>query len=173
MTNRGMAVLGLRLFALFLFYHSLAMLPEVYGFLSGTDLRAANPTYYYLVATAHIGPAVLGLLIWFYVGHWVNFILPQRTAVLRPDFADAGDWQAVAFVAVGLFLFLYSLPDLLRVALQAYVASSSLMMPLEQELLLALAAAGLRVCFGLGLVLGGRRLSGLFVHLRRLGVARS
>jgi hypothetical protein len=173
MSNRGMAVLGLRLFSLFLFYHSLTMLPEVYGFLSATDRRAADPVYYYLVAVAHIGPAVLGLLIWFYVGHWVNFILPQRTAMLRPDFADAGDWQGVAFIAVGLFLFLYALPDLLRTALQAYVASSGLVAPLDQELVLALATAGLRVCFGLGLVLGGRRLSGFFLHLRRLGVARS
>lgn len=169
MSNRGLAVLGLRLFALFLFYHSLTALPAVYAVLAGTDPLAADPRYYYLAAAAHLGPAVLALLIWAFVGRWVDLILPQRTAAAAPEPASAEEWQAIAFAAVGMFLFVGGLPELLGRALQAHELTRRLD-TLGSELGLALGVAALRVALGLGLLVSARRLSGFFMHLRRLGV---
>lgn len=157
MTNRGVAVLGVRLLALYLLVHSLANLPMMAG---TVHLQA----YWRLLAAL-----VLAGLLWWRAGRVASWMLPQRTAVPPPPAADPADWYALAFAAVGLLVTVQALPVLIEVAAQAYRQSRNFQ-DLDAAQLTALSTAALRLGLGLALLLGGRGFTRLIARLRTSGL---
>lgn len=169
MSNRGLAVLALRLFALFLFHHGFTALPQVYLAFAA---EGAAGELRYLLAAVSLGPALLGLLIWIFVGRFAELVLPRRTAAQAPEPATPQEWQAALFAAAGLLLFLSALRDLLRhvLAVYEYYQRLEALPPVLQG---ELAAAGLQAALGLWLLMRSQRLSGLLLHLRSLGISKA
>jgi len=169
MTNRGMAVLALRLFALYLFVDALRALPELYLLLA--QQPEGGGRYYYLVTVAHLGPVLLGVLLWAYVGRWVDLLLPQRRAAEPPERPLTTDWHVLGIALAGLLVAALGAPALLEAAMTAYLQSRELV-ELTTELQARLLASGLQVVLGLFLLLGSRGLGSLVLKLRRLGAGQ-
>ncbi|HEX5514995.1 MAG TPA: hypothetical protein VFY81_11395 [Gammaproteobacteria bacterium] len=157
MTNRGAAVLGVRLLALYFFVHSLINLPMVAG--------AVYPQNYWQL----LAPLVLAGLLWSGVGRIASWILPQRTAAPPAPAADPADWYVLAFAAVGLLVTVQALPVLVEVAAQVYRQSRDLQ-DLDAALLAALSAAVLRLGLGLAVLFGSRGFARLIARLRTAGL---
>ena len=162
MTNRGAAVLGLRLFALYLVARVVLDAPASYEVLAAPRPSAGASMS---VAAAVLLPLGAALLIWSYVGRIANWVLPPR----RPQSLEAGQTADPAQLAVlaysvaGFLLLGEALPGLL-----GQVVAGGLERPLSPELVSHGAAAGL----GLLLVLGARNLSRMVSRLRRAGTVR-
>lgn len=170
MTNRGAAVIGLRLLALYFFVHSLTLLPQAYSLLSGRT-PAYDTVHGWLLAAAQLVPLAASLLLWFGVRPLVDALLPQRTASTPPA-TDLGDWYAPAFAAVGLLVTIEALPAVLRSGAAIHYSLQALQ-PLEPELVIELAVAVLRLLLGLVALLGSRGLAGLIVRLRTGGLGHA
>ncbi len=171
MTNRGAAVIGLRLLALYFFIHSLTLLPQAYGLLSG-GLAADDAVHAWPLAAACLVALAASVLLWFGVRPLVAVLLPQRTVTGSPAAADPGDWYAPAFAAVGLLVTIEALPAVLRSGAAIHYSLQALQ-PLEPELVIELAVAVLRLLLGLVALLGSRGLAGLIVRLRTGGLGHA
>lgn len=166
MSNRGMAVLGLRLFALYLLVHALLALPQTYAFWVAAPALVGMREFWLNVGV-QLAPVVFALVIWCCAGPLASLVLPQRTAA--PARApQPGDWFAPAFAAVGLLITADALPALLELAAAAQRQSAALE-PVGAELTVALTAAALRLLLGVGALLGCHGLAGLIVRLRTAG----
>lgn len=166
MTDRGIAVLGVRLLALYLFVQVLTELPDLYALLMGARV-ALDSTHYGLLLAAQVGPGVVGLLLWFGAGGAASLLLPQRTVAPRPPLSSGG-WYGPAFAAVGLWVAIDALPELLRLAADAHRHVLALE-DLGFELRVAIAGAALRVVLGLCVLLGSRGFANLVARLRTSG----
>lgn len=160
MSNRGAAVLGVRLLALHLFLHSLITLPAAVAQLDQQEL--------WLPLIGLLAPLPLGLLLWLGAGQVASRMLPQRTAAPPPPAADPSDWYALAFATVGLLISIQALPPLLELAAEAYRLAQELQ-DLTANQAAALGAAVLRLLLGLTALLGSRGLARLIARLRTGG----
>jgi hypothetical protein len=167
-TNRGIAVLAVRLLALYLFVQALMSLPGVYAALIGAG-SAADDVHYWLLVGAELSPVVMGLLLWAAAGPLASMLLPRRTAAPEPVTVRAEGWYALAFAAVGLLVTIEALPQLLEVAAAAHRRALALE-PIEPELATALTAAALRVFLGLAALFGSRGFANLIARLRTSGL---
>lgn len=168
MTNRGIAVLAVRLLALYLLVDSVTGLPAAYAVLSGAG-SAADDVHYWLLVGAQVSPLLLGLLLWLAAGPLASVLLPRRTAAPEPVTVRAEGWYALAFAAVGLLVTIEALPQLLEVAAAVHRRALALE-PIEPELATALTAAGLRVVLGLAALFGSRGFANLMARLRTSGL---
>jgi hypothetical protein len=168
LTNRGLAVLGLRLLALLVAVLWLLRLPEGYFALASADYAPAL-----LIVLAL--PPLLAVLLWAQVGRLVELVLPQRTAEGTAERAEPGEWQAVAFAAVGVLVLVEALPALVRVGLSVYLQWQPLDGPeaVSSALWVELGAAMLRLVLAISLVFGSRGLARWVVQLRRAGVSKA
>lgn len=164
MTNRGVAVLGLRLLALAVLVFWLLRLPEQYALLRE---RPGDGVLLGLL----LAPLLLAGLLWSQVRWLADLILPQRTAQAGSQRLDSYQAQVIAFAAVGVLLLILSLPELIRVGFavrQAYepiLGAGSVETALWVQLLTTL----LQFALAVSLLLGGRGLAGGLIRLRRLG----
>lgn len=162
MTNRGVAVVGIRLLGIYLLIQLLLLLPEAAD-------RWADPARPAMPVTLTI---LAGLLmaawLWFGVRTLAGWVVPSRTAQSLAD-EQAGEpigpAGAAAFSAAGLLLLGWALPDLLAQAIVHYEAPPGG----REETLLPLAVAGLRVALGVLIMLGSAGLARTIHHLRRAG----
>ncbi|MCO6441005.1 MAG: hypothetical protein J5I81_07965 [Nitrococcus mobilis] len=165
MTNRGLAVLGIRLFALFIALQALfSLLQSDFG---GQQLvPAAEP----INGTSTLLGVLLCLmvagLLWVCVGRIADWVLPTRRghSLALGDAVTVSDAQIIAYSAVGLYLMADSLPGILLTFWPLLLNYAQLDGSPEQ---LSLAAAGIRFTLGLMLFFGGRGLAGLVRQLRR------
>lgn len=164
MTNRGAAVLGVRLLALYLFLHTLITLPTAVAQLDQQD--------FWLPLVGLLAPLPLGLLLWLGAGQIASRMLPQRTAVPSPPAADPRDWYALAFAAVGLLISIQAVPPLLELAAEAYRLAQELQQ-LTPAQAAALSAALVRLMLGLMALLGSRGLARLISRLRTSGLSHA
>lgn len=169
MTNRGIAVLALRLFALYLFVHSLIALPEGYAALTNST-AIADPLHYWLLAAAHAGPAVIGVLLWFCAGALATVILPQRTFSAPPPVKNSENWYGPAFAAVGLLVSISVLPQLLELLAEYHRTTLALEDP-APAFQVALAAKSLQLGLGLAVLFGSRGFGNLIARLRASGLS--
>jgi hypothetical protein len=169
MTNRGVAVLGLRLFALYLCVQSLIMLPQAYALVAGS--APADNVEYWLSAAAYVGPVLIGLLLWLGAGPMASVLLPQRTAA-APAPQQPGCWYPLPFAAVGLLVTIGALSSLLEVAAAAHRRVLALE-ALGPELSVALIAESLRLSLGLAALFGSRGFANLVLRLRTSGLAHA
>lgn len=172
MSNRGIAVLALRLFALFLMFHSLTALPQVYLARQAVEQVGGDQALLALMALAHLGPAALGVLIWLLVGRFAEWILPRRRLAGEREPPLPEDWQALAFAAGGMFVVIDGLPALIGLAVGLYQTRQPFE-ALSSASRLELAVAAGRVLLGLLVLLGSRGLGRLVFQLRRGGVVRT
>jgi hypothetical protein len=160
MTNRGVAVVGLRLLAIYIVIRLLFLLPRAVD--HWTD-SARPDAPIALVMVAGLGLAVF---LWFRVGTLAAWILPARTAESLAT--GGGDGReaptALLFPAAGVLLLAWSLPDLIVQTLLLYDAGV-----VESEQMTGFATAALRVLLGAGLMLGSAGLERAIHHLRRTG----
>lgn len=157
MTNRGMAVLGVRLLALYFLVHHLSALPL---------MLTSKAESSWLSSLAMLIPLLAVALLWFFAGSLASLILPRRTAAPQASApANSSDWYGVAFAAVGLLITLNSLPELLRIALEIYWQRQELQ-GISPTQIVAVAAALLQFLLGLLALLGRRGLSRAIVSLR-------
>lgn len=162
MTNRGVAVVGIRLLAVYLLIQLLLLLPQAADRWADPS-RAAMP-----VVLTLAGGLLAAAVLWFGVSSLAGWIVPSRTAQSLAE-EQAGDpvspAGAAAFSAAGVLLAAWALPDLLAQLLSHYDAP-----PGDQaETLLPLAVAALRVALGLAVMLGSSGLARTIHHLRRTG----
>ena len=161
MTNRGAAVLGLRLFALYLVARVLLDLPANHA------LLITSPAA--LTFAAVLLPLLAAAAIWLNVGRVASWVLPPRRAGSLEEGSgpDAEGVAALAYAAVGLLLIGQALPPVLvAAALQAGGRGAADWTSPE------LLSAGLTVALGLLLVAGARSLPGLVSRLRQAGRGR-
>lgn len=159
MTNRGVAVVGLRLLAIYIVIRLLFLLPRAVGHWADST-RPDAPIA--VVMAAGLGLAVF---LWFRVGTLAGWILPARTAEsLAAGRPDEEAPTALLFPAAGVLLLAWSLPELIAQALVLYDAGV-----VDGEQATGFAAAALRVLLGIGLMLGGAGLERAIHHLRRTG----
>lgn len=160
MSNRGAAVLGVRLLALYFFLQGLTGLPA-----------AAQPAGQedWPVLVGLLAPLLLGVLFWLGAGQVASRMLPQRTAIPPHPAGSLHDWYALAFAAVGLLVSLHALPPLLVLAAEAWQRARELQ-ALGFVRTVELAAAGLKLALGLAALLGSRGLAGVVIRLRTGGL---
>ncbi|MBA1145660.1 hypothetical protein H0Z60_01185 [Ectothiorhodospiraceae bacterium WFHF3C12] len=162
MTNRGMAVIGIRLLAIYLALQLMLMLPRAFD-------RWDDPQRPDLpVALTLLAGTCVAAFLWFGVRRLAGWMLPSRTAQsLEEQNGDplAQPAAAVAFSAVGALLVIWALPDLLVTALDHYEAAP---VP-DRDTLTPFAVAALRVALGIGVMLGSAGLARAVHHLRRTG----
>lgn len=162
MTNRGMAVISIRLLAIYLALQLLLMLPQAADRWSNPQ-RPDLPVILTLVAGAGVAA-----FLWFGVGTVAGWMLPYRTAQsLEERDGDPASQPAaaVAFSAVGALLVIWALPDLLASVLAHYEADPAA----DRDTLTPLAVAALRVALGVTVMLGSTGLARAVHHLRRTG----
>lgn len=168
MTNRGMAVLGLRLFALYLFVSAFKALPELFLLLSAP---VEDGRYLYLIVAAHLGPVLLAVLLWTQVGRCVDIMLPARRLAGPAEPPVPADWQSALLSAAGLVVLAAALPMLVEAAMVAHLQSQELVaLTIEQRA--RLTALALQIVLGLALFLRGGVLGGLVRGLRQAGLRR-
>lgn len=149
MSNRGAAVLGVRLLGLYLAVQAMLALA---GLLREGFTRNALLTEVAL-------PLALALLLWVAVGALANHILPPRRgdSAQTPPPLDVNAAHAIAFAAVGLLVLAESLP----VFLTALWANGH-PLPVAESIV---AVEGLRSLLGLLLLLGARDAAGMVARL--------
>lgn len=161
-TNRGIAVVGIRLLAVYLLLQLLLLVPDAVE--RWTDAtRPAAP-----VVLTMLAGLVAAAFLWTGTGRVASWMLPARTArSLAEEQAGqtAADRGLVAFSAAGALLIAWTLPELLSAALTYYTAG-----PINRdETLLPLLVAALRLALGFGMMLGSAGLARAVHHLRRTG----
>lgn len=156
MTNRGMAVLGVRLLALYFFMHHLSALPWVLTPHAALDWPSLLAVFYQLIAAA---------LLWFGAGPLASLILPQRTAAPEPAPANLSDWYGLAFAVVGLLITLNALPALLRIGLEMHGLKREFL-EISSAHVATAAVVALQLALGLFALLGSHGLSRLIARLR-------
>jgi len=167
MSNRGIAVVGVRLLALYLVLRLVFLVPELVTHWSiptgGAGTRVAT-----LIVVA-----LIAAFLWFRVGTVVGWILPARTAqsLEQEDGIHERQAQALAFSAVGALLLAWTLPDLV---LHGYLLYREwrfvpVVASLDTNLVLGASTTLLRVILGAALFFGSGGLVRLVHHLRRAG----
>lgn len=164
MTNRGIAVLGVRLLALYLFMHCLITLP-----VSVAQLEQQEA---WLPLVSLLAPLPLAVLLWLGAGQLASRMLPQRTAVPSLVATNPTDWYALVFAAVGLLISIQALPALLEISVESYRLTQQLQ-PLSFEQVATLSAALLRMMLGVAAFLGSRGLARLVAYLRTGGLSHA
>lgn len=160
MTNRGLVVLSIRLFALFIALQALL-----------SPLQSHTRAHVLGSGPAGMLPGLLLCLVvagllWVCVGRIADLVLPTRRgySVAHGSAITVSDAQVIAYSAVGLYLLADSLPRIVTTSwplLLNYPQSAGLPIPL------GLAAEGIRFVLGAVLFLGARGLAGLVRQLRR------
>lgn len=164
MTNRGLAVLGIRLFALFIALQALLSSLQLYS--RWQHVPASEP----ITGTGTLLGLLLCLmvagLLWVCVGRIADWVLPARRghSLAHADTVTVSDAQTIAYSAVGLYLVADSLPDIL---LTFWPLLSSYVQMRGAPEQLNLVAACIRFALGITLFFGGRGLAGLVRQLRR------
>lgn len=162
MTNRGVAVVGIRLLAVYLLIQLLLLMPQA-AERWGDPSRPVVP-----VSLTILAGLLAAAWLWFGVRRLAGWIVPSRTAQSLAD-EHAGDpvgpTGAPAFSAAGVVLVGWALPDLLALVLTHYDSAPGN----REETLLPLAVAGLRVALGVLVMLGSTGLARTIHHLRRTG----
>lgn len=165
MTNRGMAVMALRLYALVLVAWILMELPVLFlPLVTGIE----NPAWL-IPELAGLGAlALLAFWAWFRVGVVVEWLLPVRTA----QQADDPQMPTVDVLfhtglvsAVGLLVIAWALPDLVAESWRYWQASSVGDVPMRPEWFGALA----QTLFGTAVLIGRRGLVRLLLLLKHAG----
>lgn len=148
MSNRGAAVLGVRLLGLYL---------AVQAVLALAGMLRAGFTFDALLAEVAL-PLALALLLWSAVGALANHILPPRRGDSTPaPPLDVNAAHAIAFAAVGLLVLANALPVFLT-----SLWTNSRVMPVAQTIIIE---EGLRSLLGLLLLLGARDAAGMVARL--------
>ncbi|HET8701246.1 MAG TPA: hypothetical protein VFL97_06225 [Nitrococcus sp.] len=163
MTNRGLVVLGIRLFSLFIALQALLSPLQPH---TQAHALASDPTS---TASAWVGLSlclIVAGLLWIYVGRLADLVLPTRRgySVAHGSAITANDAQAIAYSAVGLYLIADSLP---HIVITSWPLLSSYSQPDGSIVPLGLAADTIRLTLGASLFLGARGLAGLVRQLRR------
>lgn len=164
MTNRGLVVLSVRLFALFIALQALLspLQPHSRG-----HMLAAGP----IDGTSSLLGLLLCLsvaaLLWVCVGRIADVVLPMRRgrSIAHGRTVTVDDAQVIAYSAVGLYLAADSLPDIAIAAwplLSPHLQITSATGPLE-----GVAAPAIRLVLGATLFLGARGLASFVRELRR------
>ena len=164
MTNRGLVVLSVRLFALFIALQALLspLQPHARGHTLASDPIDSTSSLLGLLLCL----LVAGLL-WVCVGRIADLVLPTRRgrSIAHGGTVTVDDAQVIAYSAVGLYLAADSLPDILIASwplLSPHIQIASSTGPLG-----GLAAPAIRLALGATLFLGARGLASLVRELRR------
>lgn len=167
MTNRGLAVLGIRLFSLFIALQALLSPLQPYIGMQGLGSGPINNTSTLLGLLLCL---MVAALLWVSVGRIADLMLPERRGhpVAHGAAVTVNDAQVIAYSAVGLYLVVDSLPQF-AVASWPLLSSHPQNYGLPEQL--GLVAASIRLMLGAGLFLGARGLAG-FVHRLRRAPAR-
>ena len=167
MTNRGLVVLSIRLFALFIALQALLspLQPSVGGHLPAAEaVDGAN--------------SLLGLplcllvaaLLWVSVGRIADWVLPARRgrSLAQGGTVTVDDAQVIAYSAVGLYLAVDSLPDIFIAAWP--LLGNHMQIASSTAAFAGLAAPAIRMALGAVLFLGARGLASFVRELRRAPV---
>ena len=163
MTNRGLVVSGIRLFALFIALQALLSLLQphtrVFGLGSDPAHNAVSTLPGLLLCLMVAG------LLWVCVGRIADLVLPARRgySVAHGTAVTVHDAQVIAYSAVGLYLLADSVPHILTAS---WPLLSNYPPPDGSSVTLGMAAAGIRLLLGALLFLGARGLAGLVRQLR-------
>jgi hypothetical protein len=151
-----MAVLGVRLLALYFFMHHLSILPWALAPHAALDWPSWLTVLY---------PLTVAALLWSGAGPLASLILPRRTAAPEPAPASLSDWYGLAFAVVGLLVTLNALPALLRIALEVHGLRREFLEVSSAHIVTA-AVVVLQLALGLAALLGSRGLSRVIARLR-------
>ncbi len=164
MTNRGLAVLGIRLFALFIALQ--ALLSPLKPYSKGPHVFATEPVNGTNPLLGSLLCLMVAGLLWVCVGRIADWVLPARRghSLAHGNAVTVSDAQIIGYSAVGLYLMADSLPDILLTFWPLLSNYAQLEGSPEQ---LSLVAAGIRFTLGITLFLGGRGLAGFVRQLRR------
>lgn len=160
MTNRGLVVLGIRLFALFIALQALLspLQPNARTHVLGSDPTSVLPGLLLCLVVAG--------LLWVCVGRIADLVLPTRSgySVAHGSAVTVNEAQIIAYSAVGLYLLADSLP---RIVATSWPLLVNYPQPVGSPISLGLAADSIRLALGAMLFLGARGLAGLVRQLRR------
>ncbi len=161
-TNRGLAVVLVRVLALVLVLYGAAGLAWLYG---------VDHEYWPVPAARALLPMLVGALLWVSVGRVVDRMLPQRTAAGSEESAlSAADAERIGYAVLGLYLAATAVPELSRVAVEIQRwREVSALSGLPSSLQMNLLTSGIRFVLGVALFFGARGLVGLVAKLRRAG----
>lgn len=157
MTNRGLAVLGVRLLALYFFIQQLGALPLV--------LLSVGGWSGLWLFTAYLLPVLLPVLLWLCAGQLASLILPQRTSLPESKPMNLAAWYNVAFTGAGLLVLLNALPEFMRLLLDIWLQRLEFQ-ELASSQIAAVAGRLLQCLLGLFVLLGSRGLSRVVLRLR-------
>lgn len=162
MTNRGLAVLGIRLFSLFIALQALLSPLQPYVRMQALDF---GPVTTMSTLLGLLLCLLVAALLWVSVGRIADLVLPERRgySVVHGGAITVHDAQVIAYSAVGLYLVVDSLPQL-AVASWPLLSNHPLSYGLAEQL--DLVAVGIRLMLGAALFLGARGLAGLVHQLR-------
>ncbi|MDN5869850.1 MAG: hypothetical protein L0H73_03895 [Nitrococcus sp.] len=163
MTNRGLAVLGIRLFSLFIALQALLSPLQPYIRMHTLDSGQVITTSTLLGLLLCL---MVAALLWVSVGRIADLVLPNRrgSAPVQGEAVTVHDAQVIAYSAVGLYLVVDSLPHM-AVASWPLLSNHPHSYGVPEQL--GLVAAGIRLMLGAALFLGARGLAGLVHRLRR------
>jgi hypothetical protein len=160
LTPHQILIVAIRLLAVFWLLNVLGQLPIIIVTFEHTEIPAAAAAGLLAIQCA------ISVVLWLFPATFARMLLRSgNTPVTNAD-TPPGEWHALCFVAVGVFVLARAFPDL------AYwlILASNLDEPLTLDQKASFVATALQFAVGIALVLGATGLSVLIHRLRRAGV---
>lgn len=176
MSKEDFAFVGCRLIALYwavlAIFQLSSFINSWVSWLLNDETYKSNMGDLYLFGLWHlIFYVVVALLLWFGAARFSRYLFPENSAVDEAGAITLSQVQSVLFAAVGLYLLLDSLPELL-----SFLYDHLEMKDLATRVEYSPSKVGrlleilLRAAFGAALLFGSGVLSGMLTRFRELGV---
>lgn len=163
MTPHQILIVGIRLLAILWLLNVLARVPVILV----TFEHAEMEPYPALVALGL--QFAVSVVLWLFPSAFAGMLLRAGKTPVSASDTPLGDWYALCFIAVGVFMLARALPDL---AYWVVLASKGepLAEPFTLDQKAGFAATLVELAVGVGLMLGATGFSTLIHRLRRAGV---
>jgi len=117
-----MALIGLRLIAIYLIAQGISNIPSVYMLLSSYNQQMDNATTLYgSVTVAIFSPMLVGVLLWFISPKISNHLTPSINDELNNNkIIDIQELQTTAIILIGVYLLASTLPYVISINYQLF-----------------------------------------------------
>ncbi len=164
MTPHQLLIVAIRLLAVFWVLNVLAQTPLVIVTSQTLDSEQSFTTAIWLgILTA------IAVVLWLFPATFARVLLRVGSTPAPANDTPLGEWQALCFVAVGIYVLAGAVPDLAYWVILA-IGSAEFSEPFTLDQKATFVATIIDLAIGLALVFGATGISSLITKLRRAGV---
>lgn len=172
MNAKTVAIIAVRILALYLIVLGLAQLPNISVIVrSFADYDEKTKQLVYVVLTATIAPVVIGIITWI-LSPSISRLVLRDIKLVKEESVNAFQLQAIVLASAGVIILVHTIPQLMNIVLQALNAHD----PAESDFRMSTFfgasfwAALVKVVLALSLVVGSTGWVKLITKLRGAGL---